>query len=146
MRDSGEVRWVRGRGDAGEGEVAVIASDIPEVIGATYAVNILFHIPAWAGVLLSGSSTLLLLGLQRFGVRKLKIVISVSVFIMAGCFLGELSYVKPPAANMLMGMFFPKLSGQSASGVAIALLGALIMPHNLFLHSALILSRKDLSF
>ncbi|KAA8549774.1 hypothetical protein F0562_001208 [Nyssa sinensis] len=97
-------------------EVAVIAADILEVIGASYALNILFHISVWAGVLLSGSSTLLLLGLERFGVRKLEIVISVLVFIMAGCFLGELSYVKPLAVDMLMGMFFPKLSGQSASG------------------------------
>ncbi|GKU87743.1 hypothetical protein SLEP1_g2087 [Rubroshorea leprosula] len=61
---------------------------------------------------------------------------------MAACFFGEMSYVKPPAGGVLKGMFVPKLSGQGATGAAIALLGALVMPHNLFLHSALVLSRK----
>ncbi|CAN1234448.1 Metal transporter Nramp5 [Linum perenne] len=123
-------------------ELAVIAADIPEVIGTAFALNILFHIPVWAGVLLTGSSTLLLLGLQKYGVRKLELLISVLVFVMAACFFGEMSYVKPPAKDVLKGMFIPKLVGQSATGDAIALLGALIMPHNLFLHSALVLSRK----
>ncbi|KAK7311531.1 hypothetical protein RJT34_09736 [Clitoria ternatea] len=123
-------------------ELAVIAADIPEVIGTAFALNILFHIPVWVGVLITGCSTLLLLGLQRFGVRKLELLISILVFIMAGCFFGEMSYVKPPASQVLKGMFVPKLSGQGATGDAIALLGALVMPHNLFLHSALVLSRK----
>ncbi|KAH7567924.1 hypothetical protein JRO89_XS07G0189700 [Xanthoceras sorbifolium] len=115
---------------------------VSTVIGTAFALNILFNIPVWAGVLLTGLSTLLLLGLQRYGVRKLEMLIAVLVFIMAGCFFGEMSYVKPPAADVLKGMFIPKLSGQGATGDAIALLGALIMPHNLFLHSALVLSRK----
>ncbi|KAF8023670.1 hypothetical protein BT93_F0999 [Corymbia citriodora subsp. variegata] len=123
-------------------ELAVIAADIPEVIGTAFALNILFHIPVWAGVLLTGCSTLLLLGLQRYGVRKLEMLITLLVFILAACFFGEMSYVKPPASGVLKGMFIPKLSGQGATGDAIALLGALIMPHNLFLHSALVLSRK----
>ena len=50
------------------------------------------------------------------------------VFTMAACFFGELSYVKPPASDVLKGMFIPKLSGQGATGDAIALLGALVMP------------------
>ncbi|XAR55552.1 hypothetical protein NMG60_11035654 [Bertholletia excelsa] len=123
-------------------ELAVIAADIPEVIGTAFALNILFHIPVWSGVLLTGLSTLLLLGLQRYGVRKLELLISVLVFLMAACFFGEMSYVKPPAKDLFKGMFIPKLRGQVATGDAIALLGALIMPHNLFLHSALVLSRK----
>ncbi|KAL3572808.1 hypothetical protein D5086_026712 [Populus alba] len=123
-------------------EAAVIAADIPEVIGTAFALNILFHIPVWAGVLMTGLSTLLLLGLQKYGIRKLELLISAMVFTMAACFFGELSYVKPPASGVLKGMFIPKLSGQGATGDAIALLGALVMPHNLFLHSALVLSRK----
>ncbi|KAL8059614.1 hypothetical protein ABFX02_03G098500 [Erythranthe guttata] len=123
-------------------EVAVIAADIPEVIGTAFALNILFHIPVWVGVLLTGLSTLLLLGLQRYGVRKLELLIALLVFVMAACFFGELSYVKPPAKQVLKGLFIPKLNGQDATGDAIALLGALVMPHNLFLHSALVLSRK----
>ncbi|KAJ9565382.1 hypothetical protein OSB04_001348 [Centaurea solstitialis] len=126
-------------------EVAVIAADIPEgmnLIGTAFALNILFNIPVWVGVLLTGFSTLLLLGLQRYGVRKLEVLIAILVFVMAGCFFGEMSYVKPPAADVLKGMFIPKLGGRGATGDAIALLGALVMPHNLFLHSALVLSRK----
>ncbi|CAL5386916.1 unnamed protein product [Camellia sinensis] len=123
-------------------EVAVIAADIPEVIGTAFALNILFHIPLWAGVLMTGLSSLLLLGLQRYGVRKLEFVISVLVFMMAACFFGEMSYVKPPAVGLLKGLFIPKLKGQGAVADTIALLGALVMPHNLFLHSALVLSRK----
>ncbi|MCD9646038.1 Metal transporter nramp1 [Datura stramonium] len=123
-------------------EVAVIAADIPEVIGTAFALNILFHIPVWVGVLCTGVSTLLFIGLQRYGVRKLELLIAVLVFVMAACFFGEMSYVKPPAKQLLKGMFVPKLNGNGATGDAIALLGALVMPHNLFLHSALVLSRK----
>ncbi|KAI8537393.1 hypothetical protein RHMOL_Rhmol09G0020100 [Rhododendron molle] len=139
-------------------EAAVIAADIPEgmelkmnipskqnadlVIGTAFGLNILFHIPVWAGVLLTGLSTLLLLGLQRYGIRKLELLVAIMVFTMAACFFVEMGMVKPPATDMLRGLFIPKLSGQSATGDAIALLGALIMPHNLFLHSALVLSRK----
>ncbi|KAL2503609.1 Metal transporter Nramp6 [Abeliophyllum distichum] len=123
-------------------EIAVIAADIPEVIGTAFALNILFKIPVWVGVLCTGLSTLLLLGLQRYGVRKLELLITILVFVLAACFFGELSYVKPPAKGVIKGMFIPKLSGNGATGDAIALLGALVMPHNLFLHSALVLSRK----
>ncbi|KAJ0747488.1 putative NRAMP family protein [Helianthus annuus] len=135
-------------------ELAVIAADIPEgrilknlsmklmLIGTAFGLNILFKIPVWVGVLLTGLSTLLLLGLQKYGVRKLEILIAILVFVMAACFFGEMSYVRPPAGEVLKGMFVPKLSGQGATGDAIALLGALVMPHNLFLHSALVLSRK----
>ncbi|KAH9626844.1 hypothetical protein KSS87_002489 [Heliosperma pusillum] len=123
-------------------EVAVIAADIPEVIGTAFALNILFHIPVWAGVLLTGLSTLLLLGLQRYGVRKLELLIAILVFVMAACFFGEMAYAKPPAKDVLKGLFIPKLNGNSATADAIALMGALVMPHNLFLHSALVLSRK----
>ncbi|MFQ6642375.1 hypothetical protein Gotur_017687 [Gossypium turneri] len=106
-------------------EIAVIAADIPEAFG----LNILFNIPVWVGVLLTGLSTLLLLGLQRYGVRKLEMLIAVLVFVMAGCFFGEMSYVKPPASGVVKGMFVPKLNGQGATGDAIALLGALVMPY-----------------
>ncbi|ONM52708.1 Metal transporter Nramp6 [Zea mays] len=112
------------------------------VIGTAFAFNLLFHIPVWVGVLITGSSTLLLLGLQRYGVRKLEFLISMLVFVMAACFFGELSFVKPPAVDVVKGLFIPRLKGDGATADAIALLGALVMPHNLFLHSALVLSRK----
>lgn len=94
-------------------------------------------------LLLTGLSALLLLGLHRYGVRKLGLLISILVFVMAGCYFAEMAYVKPPASEVMKGMFIPKLSGNGATGDAIALLGALVMPHNLFLHSTLVLSKKN---
>lgn len=61
-------------------------------------------------------------------VRKLELLISILVFVLAGCYFGELGYVKPPASDVMKGMFVPKLKGSGATGDAIALLGALIMP------------------
>ncbi|KAL9250952.1 Metal transporter Nramp1-like protein [Drosera capensis] len=80
----------------------------------------LFSIPVWVGVLLTGLSTLLLLLLQQHGLR----------------------YAKPRASEVLRGLFVPSLKGDGATALAISLLGAMVMPHNLFLHSALALSRK----
>ncbi|XP_075649976.1 metal transporter Nramp7.2-like [Castanea sativa] len=125
-------------------EFAVISADIPEVIRTAFALKILFHISIWTGVLITGLNILLLLGLQKYGIRKLELVLLVMILVIVVCFFGEMGYIKPPAGDVIKGLFVPKLSGQGAVGNAIALLGALIMPHNLFLHSALVLSRKVL--
>ncbi|MQM04090.1 hypothetical protein Taro_036886 [Colocasia esculenta] len=123
-------------------EVAVIAADIPQVLGAAFALHILFNVPIWGGVLLSGISTLLLLGLQKFGIRKLEMVIAILIFVVGGCFFVELARSKPDMGEIAKGMFVPRLAGNGAARDTVALLGALVMPHNLFLHSALVLSRK----
>ncbi|KAF3975325.1 hypothetical protein CMV_001424 [Castanea mollissima] len=123
-------------------EVAVIAADIPEVVGTAFALHILFKVPIWIGVLLAGLNTLLLLGLQRYGIRKLEGVIGLLVMALGCCFFTVMVHAKPSAEDILTGMFVPKLNGPRATSDAIALLGALIMPHNLFLHSALVISRK----
>ncbi|KAL4626676.1 hypothetical protein ACB092_05G114300 [Castanea dentata] len=100
-------------------EVAVVACDIPE-----------------------GLSTLVLLALQQYGVRKLEFLIAFLVLTIAACFFAELGYTKPAATEVVNGLFVPNLKGNGATGLAISLLGAMVMPHNLFLHSALVLSRK----
>ncbi|KAK4267637.1 hypothetical protein QN277_024390 [Acacia crassicarpa] len=123
-------------------EIAIVACDIPEVIGTAFALNMLFSIPIWIGVLLTGLSTLILLALQQYGVRKLEFLIAFLVLTIAACFFAELGYAKPNAKEVLEGLFVPKLKGNGATGLAISLLGAMVMPHNLFLHSALVLSRK----
>ncbi|XP_020270393.1 metal transporter Nramp3-like isoform X2 [Asparagus officinalis] len=123
-------------------ELAVVACDIPEVIGTAFALNMLFKIPIWCGVLITGLSTLVLLLLQQYGVRKLEFLIAFLVAVMAVCFLVELGYSKPKTSEVLKGLFVPQLKGDGATGIAISLLGAMVMPHNLFLHSALVLSRK----
>ncbi|KAK7325294.1 hypothetical protein VNO77_29454 [Canavalia gladiata] len=123
-------------------EIAIVACDIPEVIGTAFALNMLFNIPVWIGVLLTGLSTLILLALQQYGVRKLEFLIAFLVFTIAACFMAELGYAKPDAKEVLKGLFVPELKGSGSTGLAISLLGAMVMPHNLFLHSALVLSRK----
>ncbi|XP_020232276.1 metal transporter Nramp6 isoform X2 [Cajanus cajan] len=123
-------------------EIAIVACDIPEVIGTAFALNMLFNIPVWIGVLLTGLSTLILLALQQYGVRKLEFLIAFLVFTIAACFMAELGYAKPDAKEVVKGLFVPELKGSGATGLAISLLGAMVMPHNLFLHSALVLSRK----
>ncbi|KAL2900976.1 Metal transporter Nramp5 [Bienertia sinuspersici] len=92
-------------------EVGVIAADIPEVIGTAFALNILFHIPVWVGVLITDKE-----------VGNAHSSISAD---NGACFFGEMSYVKPPANELVKGMFIPKLEGQGATADAIALLGAL---------------------
>ncbi|KAF9622833.1 hypothetical protein IFM89_034068 [Coptis chinensis] len=109
-------------------EVSVIAADIPEVIGTAFALNILFNIPIWGGVLLAGLNTLLLLGLQRYGIRKLELAIAILVFVVGGSFYGVIAQLKPNPKEVMMGMFIPKLKGDRATRDAVALLGALIMP------------------
>ncbi|KAL6563074.1 Metal transporter nramp1 [Orobanche hederae] len=115
---------------------------LSSIIGTAFALNMLFKIPLWCGVLITGLSTLVLLLLQQYGVRKLEILIAFLVFIIAGCFFVELRYAKPNASEVLNGLFVPQLKESGATGLAISLLGAMVMPHNLFLHSALVLSRK----
>uniref|UniRef100_A0A9I9E0F6 Metal transporter Nramp6-like n=1 Tax=Cucumis melo TaxID=3656 RepID=A0A9I9E0F6_CUCME len=123
-------------------EIAIVACDIPEVIGTAFALNMLFGIPVWCGVLLTGLSTLLLLALQQYGIRKLEFLIAFLVLTIAICFFLELGYAKPDVGEIFYGLFVPQLKGSGATGLAISLLGAMVMPHNLFLHSALVLSRK----
>ncbi|KAF8095837.1 hypothetical protein N665_0321s0015, partial [Sinapis alba] len=109
-------------------KIAVVACDIPEVIGTSFALNMLFNIPVWIGVLLTGFSTLILLALQKYGIRKLEFLIAFLVLTIALCFLVELHYSKPDPKEILYGLFFPQLKGNGATGLAISLLGAMVMP------------------
>lgn len=109
-------------------EIAIVACDIPEVIGTAFALNMLFKIPIWCGVLITGLSTLVLLLLQQYGVRKLEIFIALLVFIMAVSFFVELGYAKPKTSEVLYGLFVPQLKGSGATKLAISLLGAMVMP------------------
>ncbi|CAI7775782.1 unnamed protein product, partial [Closterium sp. NIES-54] len=123
-------------------EIEIIASDIPEVIGTAFALNMLFGIRLWAGVIITGFSTLLFLGLQRFGVRNLEVFIALLVMVIACCFFIEMGHAPVDGMAVLEGMFVPRIQDLGALAIAISLIGALVMPHNLFLHSALVLSRK----
>eukprot|EP00249_Psilotum_nudum_P009074 c21691_g2_i1 orf=165-1331(-) len=112
------------------------------VIGTAYALNLLFQLQLWVGVILTGFSTLFFLAVQQFGVRKLEFLIFLLVFTIASCFFVELHYVKPSSKEIFHGLLVPRLRGQGAFGIAISLMGAMVMPHNLYLHSALVLTRR----
>ncbi|KAJ4966936.1 hypothetical protein NE237_018785 [Protea cynaroides] len=108
-------------------EISIVAADIPEVIGTAFALNILLNAPIWAGVLLAGLNTLLLLALQKYGIRKLEMAIGVLLMVVGTCFLGVMVHAKPAAGEIAIGMFVPRLEGKATLD-AVALLGALIMP------------------
>eukprot|EP00897_Mesotaenium_endlicherianum_P010760 jgi/Mesen1/9712/ME000069S09106 len=123
-------------------EVAIVASDIPEVIGTAFAFNMLFGLEVWIGVLVTGGSTLVVLGLQHYGVRKLEVAIAMLVVVIAACFMLELAYARPAPVALLAGIVTPVLRSSQATAIAISVFGANVMPHNLYLHSALVLSRQ----
>ncbi|CAN6476115.1 unnamed protein product [Victoria cruziana] len=122
-------------------EAAVVGADISEVIGTAFALDILLHIPVWVGILITGLTPFILVGLQKYGFRKVEMALALVVFVIAACFVGELPYVKPKASEVFRG-FVPGFKNQDAVANGIAFLGALIMPHNLFIHSALVLTRR----
>jgi manganese transport protein len=120
-------------------EVAVAACDLAEVLGAAIGLNLLFHIPLLLGVLLTAADTLLLLWFQSFGIRTIEAFVLALITIMAVCFGIEIFYAKPMVAEMLPGLI-PVVHRDSLY-VAIGILGATVMPHNLYLHSALVQTR-----
>uniref|UniRef100_A0ACD5X3S7 Uncharacterized protein n=1 Tax=Avena sativa TaxID=4498 RepID=A0ACD5X3S7_AVESA len=123
-------------------ELGVIAATIPGVLGTALAYNILLDIPFWAGLLICGATVILLLGLRSYGVRKLEFIIVIFMLAMASCFFIELSHINPRMDELIEGLFIPRLKGHYAVSDAVALISALVVPHNLFLHSSLVISRN----
>ncbi len=121
-------------------EVAIAACDLAEVLGAAIGLNLLFHIPLLFGVLLTAADTLLLLWFQGMGIRFVEAFILSLISVMAACFCIEILLAKPVISQVLTGVV-PRLNRESLY-VAIAMLGATVMPHNLYLHSALVQTRE----
>ncbi len=122
-------------------EVAIIACDLAEVIGSAVALNMLFGMPLVLGVLLTGFDVLALLLLMRLGVRKLEAVILTLVATIGICFACEIYMASPPLGAVLHGTLVPSLPDAAALYIALGILGATVMPHNLYLHSSLVQSR-----
>src|SRR5271170_4272895 len=112
-------------------EIAIVACDLAEVLGAAIALNLLFHIPLLAGVVLTALDTLLVLWLQGLGIRYLEAFILGLILTIAACFTAELFMAKPDAAGVFSGIV-PWIDSRSLY-TAIAMLGATVMPHNLYL-------------
>ena len=122
-------------------EIAIVACDLAEVLGAAIGLNLLFGLPMLAGVLLTAGDTLLLLWLQRYGIRSMEAFVLGLIVVMGGCFFVEILLSKPVFAEVITGLI-PRLSGPESLYLAIGILGATVMPHNLYLHSALVQTRQ----
>jgi manganese transport protein len=122
-------------------EIAIIASDIPEVIGTAFALKLLFGLQLWIGIVITALDTILFLMLQFFGMRILELVIGTMVATIVVGFVIEMFMSKTPAGPVAYGLFVPQLSSRDSIYSALSLLGAVVMPHNLYLHSALVQSR-----
>ncbi len=122
-------------------EIAIASTDLAEVIGMAIGLKLLFGIDLEWGVMLTFLDTLLLLYLQRLGMRKMEAFIVALIAIIGVSFLVELIMAKPDMAEIATG-FIPTSMTSSQLFIAIGILGATVMPHNLYLHSAIIQSRK----
>jgi manganese transport protein len=126
-------------------ETAIAACDLAEVLGSAVALNLMFHIPLLWAVIITGLDVLLLLGLQRFGMRTIEAVVLVLVLTIASCYFIELFVLpqtRPDLVELGRALVSPGLSQSGMLYVAIGIIGATVMPHNLYLHSALVQSRR----
>jgi manganese transport protein len=125
-------------------EVAIAATDLAEVLGTIIALKLLFQLPLLWGCLITALDTLLLLWLQRLGIRKLEAFILALVATMGACFLIQIFWARPDLGQVARGFWptLPRDAEGSSLFVAIGILGATVMPHNLYLHSALVQSRR----
>ncbi len=121
-------------------ELAIVACDLAEVLGASIALNLLFHIPLLAGVALTSLDTLLVLGFQKAGIRYLEAFILALVLTIGACFTVEIIMAKPDYLGVAAGLI-PTIDRHTLY-IAIGILGATVMPHNLYLHSALVQTRR----
>jgi manganese transport protein len=126
-------------------ESAIGACDLAEVLGSAVALNLLFHIPLLWAVLITGFDVILLLALQRFGMRTIEAIILLLVATIGVCYFIEifiLPQTQPGFLEMGRALITPGFRHVGMIYVAIGMIGATVMPHNLYLHSALVQSRK----
>jgi manganese transport protein len=122
-------------------EIAIAACDLAEIIGMAIGLSLLFDLPLMYGVLITVFDTFLLMFLLNKGVRKLEAFILVLISIIGVSFIAQMLIVKPDASEVVKGFMPQSLSG-NALYIAIGIIGATVMPHNLYLHSALVQTRK----
>ncbi|GAP13687.1 NRAMP (natural resistance-associated macrophage protein) metal ion transporter [Longilinea arvoryzae] len=122
-------------------ELVAMATDLAEFLGAAIGFNLLLHIPLWLAGILTGITTFLILGLERKGFRPLEAVISAMVGVVAVSYVIETIIDKPDWGNVLYHAVVPTLKGPESVILATGILGATVMPHAIFLHSALMQGR-----
>jgi len=125
-------------------ELAICACDLAEVIGSAIALNLLFKIPLVMGVCITALDVLAVLYLQNKGFRYIEALVVVLILTIGGCFLFEIIFAKPAVAAVFSG-FLPNrdvMTNREMLYIAIGILGATVMPHNLYLHSSVVQTRK----
>lgn len=122
-------------------EIAIAATDLAEIIGMAIGLHLLFGMPLIWGVSITVLDTFLILYLQKLGMRKMEAFIIALIAVILICFVIQIFMVKPEASAILSGLA-PSLPDDHALYIAIGILGATVMPHNLYLHSALVQTRK----
>lgn len=126
----------------GTAELAAMATDLAEFLGAALGLYLLFHIPLFAAVLLTAAIVLAILAASRSGLRRLEYLIVGLVAVVGFAYFLEVWLSAPDWPAIAHGTFLPRLGSSSALLVAIGILGATVMPHNVFLHSSVVLSRR----
>jgi len=122
-------------------EFAIIGSDIQEVLGSATALNILFGLPIWVGAIVTIFDSFLFLFIHYYGVKKLEAFFLFLILVMTACFVTNMVVSKPDYGEIAKGLVLPRVPN-GAWNAALGLIGAVIMPHNLYLHSSLVLTRK----
>jgi manganese transport protein len=122
-------------------EIAIAACDLAEVLGMAIGIQLLTGLPLTWGVCITVLDTFLLLYLQKLGMRKMEAFIIALVAIVAGAFLIQILLAKPDIGEVAIGLV-PTFPNDEALYIAIGIIGATVMPHNLYLHSALVQTRK----
>ena len=124
-------------------EIAITATDLAEVIGTAIGLNLLFHIPIEIGVIITALDTLLILALQAFGFRWIEAFVVTMLGVIAACFAAQIAMADPDWGAVLVG-FLPSrevVANPEMLYLALGILGATVMPHNLYLHSGLVQTR-----
>jgi len=122
-------------------EIVAMATDLAEFLGAAVGFNLLFGIPLWLAGIITAIITFLILGLERYGFRPLEAVITAFVSVVAICYLVETILDKPAWGPVIFHAVVPQFSGPQSVLLASGILGATVMPHAIFLHSALMQNR-----
>ncbi len=124
-----------------QAEVIAMATDLAEFLGAALGFHLLLGIELFPAALITGVTAFLILGLQRFGFRPFEAVIAAIVGMIGVCYIGELFYAKPPLGTVAKHAFVPQFAGSESVLLAVGILGATVMPHVIYLHSALLQGR-----
>jgi manganese transport protein len=124
-----------------QAELIAMATDLAEFLGAAVGIKLLFGIPLFPAAVITGVITFLILALQRFGFRPLEAVITAFVAVIGACYLGELWFAHPPLGTVLTHAVVPQFDGSESVLLAVGIIGATVMPHVIYLHSALTQNR-----